>query len=153
MSDMNDKTMVIRHSTVPVQESSAHADAMLIELGLGVIKEIADVYKTGIQCFTEYQKCKQRENTERMRIQKYVEVITTKLAYEKELKLKLLDDDSKEKKFLYDTAALAMQHALLKDDFEVVKYIMDYMLIVYKTDKTTVLNAAEALNSFKFPLK
>ncbi|MCH3950734.1 MAG: hypothetical protein LKE33_07375 [Acidaminococcus sp.] len=148
MSRDSDKNEVITVTAEPVPSKASAPTSVAgaisiknipIEISIGLIKEIADVYKIGIECFTDYLTSRQQEETERLRIRECARAIEKKLEYDQELRLKILEDNSKEKNRLYDSMEKSLDVALKNNDTAFAQVVIKTMMDLYKYDKNMPL--------------
>lgn len=116
-----------------------------------VIMGVLDISKEAIRCFTEYEKCKEHEKTERKRIAATLRAIEYQIDAQKEVYLKELDKHYEERNRLYDIAERAQTKALELGDKEMLKLCYNMILDVY--NKPNGFNGTSSTSfgdSFKF---
>lgn len=96
-------------------------------IAMGVI----DITKESIRCFTDYMKCREHEKTERKRIAAALRAVQYQIDAQKEVYLKKLEGDARERKDLYEKANEALQVALEKNDKEMLQITYNFILNVY----------------------
>ena len=133
-----DNTMMAVDKSVPVPPESGPAyydsaplpipgspEAMVI----GVVTELID---TSIKCFTEYQMCKQHEETERRHIAAELRATLVKIETAKELYKDIIIGSFAEREGLYNRAMKSVDLALKLNDLEMLKTSYNFILSVYE---------------------
>ena len=76
-------------------------------------------------------KCREHEKTERKRIAAALRAVQYQIDAQKEVYLKKLEGDARERKDLYEKANEALQVALEKNDKEMLQITYNFILNVY----------------------
>lgn len=97
-----------------------------------VIGVVVDVLKESMYCFTEYQKCKQQEITERTRIKSQLKAILGKIKVDKEIFIHVVNSQFEERENLYKRMDKMIDLALELQDVEMLKYCYEYNMLIFK---------------------
>lgn len=93
---------------------------------------ITDIAKESIKCFTDYQKCKEQEKTERIRIRGQLKAILRKIDADKEMFIHVVNSQFEEREQLYKRMDKMIELALKLEDIETLKYCYEYNMIIYQ---------------------
>lgn len=113
--DKNDK---------PADMAQESIEALVIGEAFGVIKE-------GINCLTEYAKCREHEITERRRISAQLRAVNNLIAANKEIYLKTIEEQFKERRERYEIADEVIKKALEYKDKEMIRDAYNFILNIY----------------------
>lgn len=91
-----------------------------------------ELVETSIKCFTDYQMCKEHEETERRHIAAELKVALTKIEAAKELYKDIIIGTFAEREGLYDKAMKTVDIALERNDLEMLKVAYNLILNVYE---------------------
>ncbi len=100
-----------------------------------------ELVETSIKCFTDYQMCKEHEETERRYIAAELEVALTKIEVAKELYRDIIIGSFAEREGLYDKAMKTVDLALEKNDLEMLKVAYNFILNVYEKAPSIIINS------------
>ena len=122
----------VHHDSVPLPIPKS-PEAMVI----GVVTELID---TSIKCFTEYQMCKQHEETERKRIAAELTATLRRIDDMKKLYKNYIVRSFAEREGLYEKATRSIDLALELNDIEMLKVSYNYILGVYERAPSININ-------------
>jgi len=97
-----------------------------------IISLAAELVETSLKCFTEYQMCKAREETERKRIAAELKIVLGRIEATKELYKDIIERSFNERQGLYKKALKAVDLALEINDIDMLKASYNFILGVYE---------------------
>lgn len=141
------KSLMVSNSSVPVP-APRQAPVPVPSLGLGepapmpmpmpgtpeemIIGVAVELVETSIKCFTDYQMCKEHEETERRHIAAELKAALVKIEAAKELYKDIILGSFAEREGLYDRAMKTVDLALELNDLDMLKTAYNFILNVYE---------------------
>ena len=106
-----------------------------------LIDNITDVFKEQIRCNNEFKMCKEKERTERERIRAQLEICKDMLNKKHEQIMHIIKSNYSSLNKLMDYTQKNVEDAIKENNFELVKYLMDYQMNFMNKINNTSLQA------------
>lgn len=106
-----------------------------------LIDNITDVFKEQIRCNNEFKMYKEKERTERERIRAQLEICKDMLNKRHEQIMNIIKSNYSSLNKLMDYTQKNVEEAIKENNFELVKYLMDYQMNFMNKVNSTSLQA------------